>query len=192
VTESEILSRTAQAFGIESWPVAALKCYLGHSLGAASGDQVTATLGIWQHGILPGIATVEDFADDVRMDNLAMSTTHREIDPGQSAYAIVNSKGFGGNNASATLLSPGTTQNMLRARYSSAEWSAWEKANEPVREAQHAYDQRMIDGTEQPVYRFDHGVLLDGDVDMGPRQMNVGGQVVSLDLCSPYDDMKID
>jgi acetoacetyl-[acyl-carrier protein] synthase len=192
VTESEILSRTAQAFGIESWPVAALKCYLGHSLGAASGDQVTATLGIWQHGILPGISTVENFADDVRLDNLALSNAHREIDPEASAYAIVNSKGFGGNNASATLLSPATTEKMLRARYSDAQWRSWEKANESVREAQQAYDQRMIDGSEEPVYRFDHGVLLDGDVDMGPQQLNIGGQLVSLDLSSPYDDMKID
>jgi acetoacetyl-[acyl-carrier protein] synthase len=29
VTESEILSRIAEAFGIEEWPVAAIKCYLG-------------------------------------------------------------------------------------------------------------------------------------------------------------------
>lgn len=192
VTESEILSRTAGAFGIESWPVAALKCYLGHSLGAASGDQVTATLGIWQHGVLPGISTVENFADDVRQENLAMSTVHREIDPKVSAYAIVNSKGFGGNNASATLLSPSTTRRMLKARYSDSQWSAWEKANEAVQEAQHAYDDRMISGKETPVYRFDHGVLLDGDVDLGARQMSVGGQTVSLDLSSPYGDMKLD
>jgi acetoacetyl-[acyl-carrier protein] synthase len=192
VTESQILSRTAQAFGIESWPVAALKCYLGHSLGAASGDQVTATLGIWQHGILPGITTVENFADDVRQEHLALSTAHREIDPEASAYAIVNSKGFGGNNASATLLSPAVTQRMLKARYSASEWTAWEKANERVRETQHDYDERMITGSEAPVYRFDHGVLLDGDVDIGARQLSVGGQRVSLDLASPYDDMKID
>ncbi len=192
VTESEILSRTAAAFGIESWPVAALKCYLGHSLGAASGDQVTATLGIWHHGILPGITTVERFAGDVRQDHLSLSTAHREIDPEESAYAIVNSKGFGGNNASATLLSPRTTCRMLQARYSSSEWSAWEKANEAVREAQQAYDQRMIDGTEEPVYRFDHGVLLDGDVKLDGGQLNVGGQVVSLELASPYSDIKLD
>ena len=31
---------------------------------------------------------------------------------------------------------------------------------------------------------------LDGDVEMGAQQMSVGGQRVSLDLRSPYDDMK--
>ena len=192
VTESEILSRTAAAFGIDSWAVAALKCYIGHSLGAASGDQVTATLGTWQHGLLPGVATVDRFADDVRQEGLALSTSHREIDPEESAYAIINSKGFGGNNASATLLSPATTRRMLQARYSGAQWKAWEKANEAVREAQQAYDEGMISGEVSAVYRFDHGVLLDGDVDLGAQQINIGGQVVSLDLESPYADMKVD
>ncbi len=77
VTESEILSRTAQAFGLEDWPVVAPKCYLGHSIGAAAGDQISTTLGIWQHGILPGITTIDRIAADVRQDHLAFSNTHR-------------------------------------------------------------------------------------------------------------------
>lgn len=192
VSESEILSRTAQAFGISDWPVAALKSYLGHSLGAASGDQVTATLSMWHHGIIPGITTIDDFADDVRQDNIALSKSHRELDPEQAAYAIINSKGFGGNNASATMLSPSCTSRMLRTRYSQSEWAAWQKANEPVMAAQLGYDERMIAGTQKPVYRFDHGVMHDADVDLSARQMSVGGQIVNLDLESPYTDMKVD
>jgi acetoacetyl-[acyl-carrier protein] synthase len=190
VTESEILSRTAAAFGITGWPVAALKCYLGHSLGAASGDQVNATLGIWHHGIIPGITTIDGFADDVRTDHLAFSREHRTFDPEQAAYAIVNSKGFGGNNATATLLSPAVTKRMLQARYSNREWAQWEKANETVLAARDAYDEGMTRGTVAPVYRFDHGVLVDGDVEMGEREMRVGSYRVSLDLASPYTDMQ--
>jgi acetoacetyl-[acyl-carrier protein] synthase len=191
-TESEILSRTAAAFGIEQWPVAALKCYLGHSLGAASGDQVTATLGIWEHGVIPGIATIDGLAGDVRQEHLAFSTAHRELDPQEQYYAIVNSKGFGGNNASATLLSPTATTQMLRNRYSKSEWSAWEKANAAVLERQQARDDAVIAGKESPVYRFDHGVLLDGDVELGPRRLIVGGNIVDLDSGTPYEDMKLD
>jgi acetoacetyl-[acyl-carrier protein] synthase len=192
VTESEILSRTAAAFGIDSWAVAALKSYLGHSLGAASGDQVTATLGIWHHGVIPGITTIDGIADDVRQDKLAFSVEHREIDTEQQHYAIVNSKGFGGNNASATLLSPATTRRMLQSRYSASEWQRWQSANEAVLESQRRYDQGMIDGTVDPVYRFDHGVLLDGDVELEPGRMLVGGQAVDLDFSSPYGDMTPD
>ncbi len=191
VTESEIMSRVAETFGIQDWPVAALKCYLGHSLGAASGDQVTATLGMWHHGIIPGITTIDDLAADVRTDNLAFSREHRKFDPEESAYAVVNSKGFGGNNATAALLSPATTRRMLQQRYSPAQWREWQAANEAVAQAQKDYDEDMIQGSRKPVYHFDHGVLLDGDVDMGPRRMVVGGLPVNLDLPNPFDDMQL-
>jgi acetoacetyl-[acyl-carrier protein] synthase len=192
VTESEILSRTAAAFGIEDWPVIAPKCYLGHSIGSAAGDQISTTLGIWQRGILPGITTIEDVAEDVSQDHLSFSTTHREVDINQQQYAVINAKGFGGNNASATLMSPVTTQRMLRARYSDQDWKKWERANEAVRERQQAYDDSMIAGTIDPVYKFDHGVLHDADVEVGTEQLIIGDHTVPLDQDSPYDDMKLD
>ncbi|MEZ5502208.1 MAG: beta-ketoacyl synthase [Halioglobus sp.] len=192
VTEAEILSRTAEAFGIPDWPVVAGKCYLGHSLGAASGDQITATLGIWQHGILPGITTIDSIASDVRQQHLAFSNRHREVDPAGQTYAIINAKGFGGNNASASLMSPVTTRRMLQARYSARAWKKWERANEAVRERQQAYDDGMIAGTINPVYKFDHGVLSDGDVVVGARHLTVGGHTVRLDGKSPYHDMQVD
>lgn len=191
-TESIILSRAAQAFGIENWPVVALKCYLGHSIGAAAGDQVTATLGIWARGLLPGIATMDEVAEDVSRDNLGFSREHRQIDPAGSYYAIVNSKGFGGNNASATLLSPATTCKMLQARYGARGWQAWQAANDAVRESQAAYDAAMIAGQRDPVYRFDHVVLHDDDVRLEANEVRVGDHAVSLDLSSPYDDMRFD
>ncbi len=191
-TESEILSRTAEAFGIDGWPVAALKCYLGHSIGSAAGDQVTATLGIWHHGVIPGIGTIGDIASNVRQSHLAFSNRHRELAPEQQVYAIINSKGFGGNNASATLLSPRSTGRMLQARYSQAEWRAWQAANEVVQERQAAYDDAMIAGRVQPVYRFDHGVLADADVEFGAGGMTVGAHRVNLELESPFDDMVFD
>ena len=190
-TESEILSRVAGTFGIDHWPVAALKSYLGHSLGAASGDQVTATLGIWAHGIIPGITTIDALAEDVRQDNLAFSATHREMDKAEQSYAIINSKGFGGNNASAMLLSPQSTDELLRARYSSSEWAAWESANAEVQQRQQDRDAAVIAGKESPIYHFDHNVMLDGDVELSPTGMSVGGRSVDLQLVSPYSDMSL-
>jgi len=189
VTESEILSRTARAFGIADWPVAAVKCYLGHSLGAASGDQVTATLGSWHHGLLPGIATSHAFADDVIRDGLSLRREHRPLAPEQQQYAIINSKGFGGNNASALLLAPAVTRRMLQARYAGRDWQAWERANEAVLERQQAYDDAMIAGEAKPVYHFDHGVLHDADVEIDAHRISVGGRVVELDVESAYGDM---
>jgi acetoacetyl-[acyl-carrier protein] synthase len=169
--------------------VVAVKSYLGHSLGSASGDQLNATLGCWHSGVLPGITTIEGVAGDVRQENLAFSTMHREIDPGQQQYAIINTKGFGGNNASATVLSPGFTRRMLQQRYSKRDWRAWEQANEAVMERQRAYDDDMIAGTEAPVYKFDHGVLVDDDVVISEDRITVGGSAIALHTECPYDDM---
>ena len=192
VSEAEILSRTAQAFGIDEWPVIAAKCYLGHSIGSAAGDQISTTLGIWHHGILPGITTIDGIAADVRQDHLAFYIEHREVDIAEQKYAIINSKGFGGNNASASLMSPLATQRMLQTRYSGQAWKKWEQANERVRERQQAYDDGMIAGTISPVYKFDHGVLGDSDVEVGAQQLTIGRHTVRLDQVSPYADMKID
>jgi acetoacetyl-[acyl-carrier protein] synthase len=192
VTESQILNETAKAFGIESWPVAAIKSYIGHSLGSASGDQITATLGIWEHGLIPAIQSIDSLADDVVQENLQFSVEHRQIDPQQLHYTIVNSKGFGGNNASATVLSPAVVEKMLRKRYSAEQWKAWCGANESVKEKQRAYDDAMIAGTRQPVYKFDHGVLTGADVSVDDREIRIAGKAVSLDIQSPYDDMRID
>jgi acetoacetyl-[acyl-carrier protein] synthase len=80
---------------------------------------------------------------------------------------------------------------MLQARYGSQEWASWQRANEAVREQQLAYDDDMIAGRRDPVYKFDHGVLLDGDVELGAGRMWVGGNVVDLDFESPYPDMHL-
>jgi acetoacetyl-[acyl-carrier protein] synthase len=189
VTESDILSRTAQAFGIEDWPVVAVKSYLGHSIGSAGGDQLAATLGIWQRGLLPGIATIDAIAGDVARERLTFGIDHSELDPDRQHYAIINSKGFGGNNASATVLGPAVTARMLQRRYSADQWRKWQQANEAVQASQQDYDDGMIAGRIQPIYNFDHGVLGEGDVAYEGDRILVGGNPVALNLSSPYGDM---
>lgn len=192
LTESQILSETASAFGIKDWPVAAIKSYIGHSIGSASGDQLTATLGIWEHGWIPGIHTIDSVADDVAQNNLQFSAGHREIDSTELHYTILNSKGFGGNNATAVVLGPQVVQKMLRMRYSGAEMKAWESANESVRARQQDYDDAMIAGTQSPVYKFDHGVLDGSDVQLSAEEISIAGRTVDLKMESPFSDMRID
>ncbi len=192
VSESRIFSAVAEAFGINSWPVAALKSYLGHSLGSAAGDQVSATLGIWQHGLIPAINTIDEIADDVYQQHLKFTLQHTEVAPQSLQYALINSKGFGGNNATAALLSPDVTSRMLQSRYSKQDWQRWEAANSAVQERQADYDRQMIAGERSPIYHFDHGVLGDDDVSFAANSMEVGGRHIDLDLDCPFPDMKLD
>jgi len=188
-TESEILSRSAAAFGIDRLPVAALKCYFGHSLGAAAGDQIAMTLGVWAHGMIPGITTTTKLADDVKRDNLAFCLQHTEIDTEAQAWALINSKGFGGNNASAMLLSPTLTSRMLRSRHGDSSVRRWQAANEAVCAARDAYDQAAVDGRRDVIYRFDHDVLGDRDVSYDGTALRVGKAAIDLQLASPFADM---
>ena len=190
VTESHILNAVAQRFGIDRWPVAAVKAYLGHSIGCAGGDQLVATLGCWQHGLLPGVATIDHLADDVHADHLDISPNHREIDLTSAAYAVINAKGFGGNNASATVLSPQRTRQMLEKRHGAKGLAGWERERAAVQDRAAAYERESLAGNARPVYRFDHQVMQPEDVRFDEQGIQLGESVrVDLDLANPYADM---
>ena len=105
VTESDMFNRLAKEFGIKQWPVTAVKAHLGHSISAASADQLMTTLGSWQHGILPGITTAKEIAEDVHTEHLDIPLQHKQIHPDSIQLTFINSKGFGGNNATGWVLS---------------------------------------------------------------------------------------
>ena len=191
VTESHILNEVARTFGIEKWPVVAVKAYLGHSIGAAAADQLVATLGIWEHGWLPGIATIDAVAEDVHDSHLQLQSQHCQIDSDAQSYAVINAKGFGGNNASATVLAPGVTRSMLAKRHGSAAWLQWQSLNEAVCEKRAQYELAASSGAARPTYKFDHGVLGQDSVEMSTRRLRLGdkGVEVNLDLRNQYPDM---
>lgn len=192
VTESQILNQVAQTFGIEKWPLVAVKAFLGHSIGSAGADQVVNTLGIWQHGLLPGIHSILEVAADVECSNLDISSQHREIDVSEQSYAIINAKGFGGNNASATLLSPGQTLQMLEQRHGGSAMTQWRGNNNAVAQRCEDYEAQALAGEARPIYKFDHNVLGKDDVELTPDRVSLAGGAIEIDLNLPdnYGDMR--
>lgn len=191
VTESHILNQTARNFGIKNWPVAAVKSYVGHSIGAAAGDQIVATLGAWEYGLLPGITTIDKVAEDVHHSNLHLDSQHLQMDSKQMAYAVINAKGFGGNNASATMLAPSVTRKMMERRHGSKAWQAYQLRCEKTQSKADDYDKLATTGNTKPVYRFDHNVLSSEDIVMDAQQLQIKGRdvVISLELENRYKDM---
>jgi acetoacetyl-[acyl-carrier protein] synthase len=178
VTESTLLSKVARAFGVQEWPVAAIKSYVGHSLGAAAGDQLTAMLGIWQHNKVPRIQTVEALAEDVATERLAFTLSEREstdID-----YALINSKGFGGNNATAALLSPLTTEALLAKHHGDKAMAAWRRQRETTSAAQDEIEASRLAGDWTPRYRFDDGVLTDADITVTEDGVVFGERAIAV------------
>ncbi|MEZ5435341.1 MAG: beta-ketoacyl synthase [Pseudomonadales bacterium] len=94
VTESHILNEAAKAFGMKKWPVATMKAFLGHSIGSAAGDQITASLGVWQYGLIPGIKTIDKAADDVHASHLHIDKRDLDVGRENMDLAVINAKGL--------------------------------------------------------------------------------------------------
>ncbi|MEH6388558.1 beta-ketoacyl synthase [Pseudomonas profundi] len=175
VTESELLDRVAEAFGIADWPVAAVKAFVGHSLASASGDQLASALGTFKYQIIPGIKTIDEVADDVHQQHLRIST--RDVDRAQDPLEVcfINSKGFGGNNASAVVLAPQVVERMLRKRHGEERFAEYAVRREAVRAAALAYEQRAQKGQLEVIYKFGQDMIDDRQIEMSVEQMTVPG-----------------
>ncbi|SEK98749.1 hypothetical protein/acetoacetyl-[acyl-carrier protein] synthase [Colwellia chukchiensis] len=189
VTESLIYDRVAKSFDINNWPVAAPKAYVGHTIGPASGDQVAMALGVFAHNIMPGITTIDKVADDVHSERLNIATDHwhcQDMD-----VAFINSKGFGGNNATATLFSPAVTLNMMAKRHGNEAMSDYRVKADLVDQARASYQQQADHGEFQIIYRFGDGTLLDDDVDLSAQSISVTGfsNKITLPNQNPFADM---
>ena len=188
VTESRILNEMAKTFGIENWPVAAVKAYVGHSLAPASGDQTAIALGTWAHGWIPGIATIDEAADDVQHDHLRIAPEHLEIDPNAMDLALVNSKGFGGNNATGLILAPHVAMQLMGARHGAHALRRFQAMSEGVRQQARAYDEAAARGTARTIYRYGEGVLQGEHLDVTERGIGVPGYEhgISLHADNPF------
>jgi len=191
VTESHVINETAKAFGIPDWKVAALKCYVGHSQGTAGGDQFNLSLGTWQYGYIPGIATTPEFASDIHASNLHLSNQHMEVGKQGMDSVILNSKGFGGNNASAVVLAPHITQQLLLQRHGQEALSRYQDKLTVTTEAAASYDQDSIKGLTRPIYLYDNNVLEGYDLNITNTEIKLPGyhQSVDLTIDNPFDDM---
>ncbi|WP_148253156.1 beta-ketoacyl synthase [Aidingimonas lacisalsi] len=185
VTESHVFDRVAQAHGIESWPVVAIKAFVGHSQGSAGGDQLASALGSFAHGLLPGIPTLDAVADDVYSERLRFFSTPLSF---QADAAFINAKGFGGNNATGLVLSPYVTEQLLVKRHGSEAIERWKVRRSTTLERATGYENEAQRGHFHALYRFGEGVLEGPELDVHADQITIPGyaQPVSLAVDNPF------
>ncbi len=190
-TESHGLNETAKAFGIEDWKVAAIKCYLGHPLTPASGDQLVTALGTWKYGFIPGIFTMDAIPDDVHQSNLSFSKEHVEVDADGMDAVLVNSKGFGGNNATGLFLSPQVTLKMMEKKHGREAIGRYRNRNQAVEEKAEIYAKDAELGKFQAYYRDSEPVLGEGDLKLTDKKLEIPGydKPVDLDMENLFPDM---
>ena len=191
LTESHIISEIAKTFGIERWPVAAIKAYVGHSLASSAGDQLAASLGVWANGFIPGILTVDELADDVFTENVEFLLQHKEVGADGMDAVIINSKGFGGNNASASILAPHIVEKMLRKRHGATRIKKYKAINAAVSQNSAAYECSANEGTNSTIYKFDHHVMGRESIELSTTEINIAGidPAIDLNLRNRYEDM---
>lgn len=190
VTESHVINEIAKAFDIKSWPVAAIKCYLGHSQGTAGGDQLTTSLGTWAYGYIPGIQTTDEIASDVHQSNLLFSQQHIEVGALGMDTVILNSKGFGGNNASAPMLAPHIVKQMLMKKHGQKKITEWENRKVATLARASEYDQKTTLGLTKPIYQYDHHVLAGDDLEITENSIRLPGYENRIDLntANPFSE----
>lgn len=190
-TESRIFHDVAKIFDIQNWPVTAAKAYVGHPLSPASAEQLVVSLGVFKHGFIPGIKTIDKVADDVFDERLNISIIDIDKGAGNVDVAFLNSKGFGGNNATATLLSPQVVNGMLAKRYSSEDIVAYESRREQVREKAKAYDLSASQGNFDTIYHFGQDLIKEDEIQMTEQEIHIAGFAKPIDLRmkNPFEDM---
>jgi acetoacetyl-[acyl-carrier protein] synthase len=191
VTESHIFNQMAKNFGIEQWPVTAIKTFVGHSLACAGGDQIMASLGAWNDGIIPGITNTDKIAEDVHSSHLRYLLEHEHINPESMDTSFINSKGFGGNNATAAILAPHVVTAMMEKRHGRKKLAQHAHRNEAVNENARNYDDQAIAGDDAIIYQFGKDVIEGQDLGLNPGNISIPGhqQEISLNVPNPYKDM---
>jgi acetoacetyl-[acyl-carrier protein] synthase len=164
---------------------------LGHPLSPASAEQLMVSLGVFKHGLIPGIKTIDKVADDVFDERLNISLTDINKGAGNVDVAFLNSKGFGGNNATATVLSPQVVNNMLAKRYSIEEIAAYESRREQVRTNASAYDTAATQGNFDTIYHFGQDLIDENDIQMTKKEMRIPGfaNPIDLSMTNRFKDM---
>lgn len=183
VTESKIFHEIAKGFGIHSWPVAAVKSYIGHSLGPASGDQLASTLGVFSRGIVPGIKTIDSVASDVFSERLSISSLDQQLGSDALKVGFLNSKGFGGNNATAAIVSPLAIESYLKNHHGEKGWLSYQSKREAVVTARDSYLDKADKGNLNTKYHFGTNLIDESQIKVSPTSIRFPGyaQHVSLD-----------
>tara|TARA_B100001250_G_scaffold401767_1_gene414029 strand:- start:1413 stop:3101 length:1689 start_codon:yes stop_codon:yes gene_type:complete len=190
-SESHIISSMSKAFGIKSLPVTAIKSYLGHSLAAAGGDQMISVLGSWKNNLIPGISSTPKLADNVHTENINFLLENLKFEENDFNFAVLNAKGFGGNNGTALLASPEKTMELLQSKYSQQQIKKYRLQKESIDNQLLENKKKVLHGDIKSRYIFGEDVI-DGmnDFEVESHQITnkLNDEKFNLESTLPYKD----
>ncbi|MAJ86646.1 MAG: beta-ketoacyl synthase [Cellvibrionales bacterium TMED148] len=189
-TESTLIDRIAKTFDLYDWPITATKSFVGHSLSAASGDQLMSALGTFRYHIIPGIKTIKEVASDVVQERAIFPLHDFNVSDRKMHIAFINSKGFGGNNATAVVVSPIRLNLMLKSRHRE-KYDRYIRLRERTRRKAEAYSLRADFAELDVIYRFGEPLIDENEISLTPDGVGIPGfsQDVLFDTSNPWEDM---
>ena len=120
-------------------------------------------------------------AADVEQEHLSLSRSPLQRSAADWDVSFVNAKGFGGNNATGTVVSPRIVSQWLGQRHGGRALAAWRERNAAVLAAAEDWDRSLTDGTAKLVYRFDHEVRSEEHVRIENGMLYIEG-LAPIDL----------
>ena len=104
--------------------------------------------------------------------------------------AFINSKGFGGNNATAVVLGPAPVEKMLAQRYPD-QYADYVARRATVRTHAAGYAMRADAAELDVIYRFGEKLIDDAELVIDRRGISVPGfeRDVLFDISNPWKDM---
>ena len=190
-SESHIISSISKAFGVDALPVTAIKSYLGHSLAAAGGDQMMSTLGSWKNNIIPGITSTPEIAENVHKENVRFLLKNKRIEDDEFDFAVLNAKGFGGNNGTSLVASPSQTIKMLESKYSKSDIKKYLKRKTKIDDQLNESKQEILQGDIKSRYIFGESVIdgmNDFDIEADKITNKLNKEIFDLNSTLPYKD----
>ena len=190
-SESHIISSISKTFGINALPVTAVKSYLGHSLAAAGGDQMISALGSWKNNLIPGITSTPKLAENVHKENVDFLLKNKKFEDGRFDFAVLNAKGFGGNNGTCLIASPSKTMKMLKSKYPKKDIREYLSKKQKIDDQLNQCKQDILLGDIKSRYIFGEDVI-DGmnDFEIEPDKITnkLSKEIFDLNSTLPYKD----
>ncbi|MBL4794997.1 MAG: polyketide synthase [Pseudomonadales bacterium] len=148
----------------------------------------TGTQWIAADGELP-IAGVSAFG--MSGTNVHLILEQYPVGPEGIDASFLNSKGFGGNNATALVMAPHVVKRMLAKRHGQAAVTQYQSKLEASTQSAEEYNQAAIRGEIRPKYQFGEQIKDGDDLKISTTKIEIDGYRHSIDVKSSgmYSDL---
>ncbi len=124
-------------------------------------------------------------------ENLNFLLKNLEFNDGDFDFAILNAKGFGGNNGTALIASPNKTMKMLEVKHSTETIKKYYPKNEKIQKKLEVEKINILSGEIKSRYMFGEDVingLTDFQIEKDQIVNKVTNEKFRLDSTLPYKD----